>query len=120
MIDFFHIACSQTDLITIGRIAAGCSPYQFFLWQLTLHGVCHRHCRIRCPGNTHGLINIATPGKRIADTASQAGGCPAEGLNFGRMIMGLILEKYQPFLLHRPLSIVHFNRNHNGTGIDFF
>ena len=116
MINLFHIAGSQTDLVSVGAVAVGSFPHQLLLGQLTFHGILHRHGGICRSCHTHGLVYIGTAGQGIADGSSQTGGGASEGLNLCGMVVGLIFEVDQPLLF---LSI-HIHRNHDGAGVDFF
>ena len=60
MIDFLHIPGSQTDLVSIGAVALGCSPHQLLLGQLALQGLLHGYRRISRSCHTHGLIYISS------------------------------------------------------------
>ena len=114
MIDFFYIAGSQTDLVSIGRITLGSSSYQFFLRKFSLHGIFHRYGGICCSGDAHSLVYIGTSGQRITDSASKAGSGAAERLDLCRMVVSLVFEVDQPFLFFA----VYIYRNHNRAGID--
>ena len=60
MIDFFYIACSKTDLVTIGAVSMSSTANQLLLRQLALERFFHGNSRICCSGYTHCLIYIGT------------------------------------------------------------
>ena len=114
MINLFYIAGCQTNLVSIGAVAAGSTIYQLSLRQLAMQGFRKRTGRICCAGYTHCLIYIGTAGKRIADCSAQTGRSAAEGLDLRRMVVSFILKVYQPLLS----NTVDFHRNHNTAGIN--
>ena len=114
MIDLLHIACGKADLVAVGAVAVGRAPHQLLLGKLALHGLGYGHRGIGRPGDSHGLINISTAGKGIADGAAQAGGRSAEGLDLRGVVVGLVLEVHQPLL---GLS-VDLYRHHDAAGVD--
>ena len=118
MIDFLHVTRSETDLVSVGGIAVRRAAHQLFLGKLSLQGLGHRNRGIRRARHTHGLIDIAAPGKGVADRAAQTGGRAAEGLDFRGMVVGLILEEHQPLLRLRAVPVIHLHRNDDGAGVD--
>ena len=75
----------------------------------------------RCPGVAasgypHGLINVGTTGKRIADRSADTGCGSAERFDFRRVIMGFILKHHEPVFIFS----VYIYRYHNTAGIDLF
>ena len=104
MIKFAYLPCCQSNLIPIARIARSSSRCKLTLRQLARNSLRHRAKRVRTPRYAHGLIHIATPRKRIANSAAYTGCCAAERLNFGRMIMRFVLEQIQPILIF-PINI---------------
>ena len=115
MIDFFYISGSQAHLVSIRAVAFCCSSGQCFLGELAFQRLRGRSRRICRSGHPHCLVHIGSSGKRIPDSASQAGGRPSERLNLGRMIMRLIFKIDQPLLA----AAVHIDRDDNAAGIDF-
>ena len=91
-------------------------PHQLFLGKFSLQGILYGNPGIRRSRHPHGLIHIGSSGKGIPDGAAQTGGRSAEGLDLRGMVVGLILEIYQPFLC---LS-VDFHRHHNAAGVNLF
>ena len=118
MIDLFYKSGSQTDLVTVRGITAGCASYQFLLGQLAVQCLGYGNGRIRRTGDTHCLIYIATTGQGITDSTAQTGGSATERLDLSRMVVGLVLEKYQPLLSLSVVAVIHLHRNHYGAGID--
>ncbi len=69
---------------------------------------------VRRPGDPHGLVDVAPAGEGVPDGPADAGGRPAEGLNFGGVVVGLVFKHQQPLLLFP----VHIHRDFNGAGVD--
>jgi hypothetical protein len=114
MIDFFHVSGSQTDLVSVRTVAVRRLADQLLLRQLPFQGFFRFGPGIRGSRDTHSLVDIGPPGKRIADRAAKARGCAAERLDFRGMVVRLILEIDQP-LLGFP---VDFYRYYDTAGID--
>ena len=114
MVDLFHIACRKTDLIAIGTVAVRRFAHQLFLRKLALHRILYGRCRIRRASHAHRLVDVSSPGERIADRPSEACGGAAEGFDLRRMIMSLVLEIDQPLFCFS----VDFNRHHDGAGVN--
>ena len=110
-----HQARGQADLVAIGGIARRGGGHQLALGQLAGHGFADGNQRIRRAGDAHGLIHIGAPGQRVADSAADAGGRAAEGLNLRGMIVGLVFEHEQPGFLHA----IHVHVDFDGAGVDF-
>ncbi len=115
VIDFLHEGGGQADLVAIGRVTAGSSPGNLRLWQLVLHGLAHRPVDVAGTCDPHGLVHIAAAGQRIPDRAPDAGGGPAEGLDFRGMVVCLVLEHQQPGRVHSILIHGDFD----AAGVDF-
>ena len=96
VIDFRDLAGREADLVTVGRVAAGSGLADFLLRQLARQRFGKRRARIAGAGDSHGLIDVGTPGQRIADAAAQTGCSAAEGLDFGRVVVGFVLEHHEP------------------------
>ena len=119
MINFPDMSGSKTDLVPIGGIAVSRLSYNLLLRQLALQCLGHRDSRICRACDTHGLIDVAAPGERIADRAAETGRRAAERLDLRRVVVGLVLEKHQPLLRLRSSSVVRLNRDDHGAGIVF-
>ena len=115
MIVFLNMTGCQANLVTIGAVASSSADSNLALGQLTGQGFAHGSARVSAAGNTHCLVYIGATGKRIANSTAKAGGSAAEGLDFGGMVMGFVLEHNQPVL---SLAI-HFDGHHDGASIDF-
>ena len=115
VINFFHIAGRETDLVSVGGIAVRCLSDNLSLREFARQRLAERTGRIRRAGDAHGLIDIGSAGQRVADGAAEAGRRAAEGLNLRRVVMRLVLKVDEPLLL----PAVDRNRHDNGAGIDF-
>ncbi len=120
MINFCHVAGRQSDLVAVTRIAVRRFADNLLLRQLALQRVSDRNCRIRGSRHTHRLIDIAAAGKRVPDRAAKACRRAAERLDFGGVVVSLVLEKDQPFLGHRAIPVVRLKRNDDRAGVVFF
>ena len=109
MIDFLDLAGSQADLVAVGGIALGRVVDQLFLREFSLQGIRHRNGGVGRAGHAHGLVYIASAGKRIPDSAAQTCSRAAERLDLGGMVVGLIFEKYQPLFRLGTAAVVHFD-----------
>ena len=70
--------------------------------------------RVTGAGDTHGLVHVAAARERVADGAAHAGGGTAEGLDLGRVVVGLVLEQEQPVLV----LAVDIDLHLDGAGVD--
>ena len=114
MIDFFDITGRKTDLVSVGAVAPRRFGDQLSLGKLARKGRGQGHGRIPCAGDTHRLIDVGAAGQRVADGAAEAGRRTAEGLDLGRMVVGLVLEVHEPLFLFA----VDLHRDHDGAGVD--
>ena len=114
VVELGHMAGGQANLVAIGGVARRGSLGQPALGQLALQGGAQGDARIAAPSDPHGLVDVDAAGQGVADTAADTGGRPAEGLNLGGMVVGLIFEHEQPVLL----PAVHLGVNPDGAGVD--
>ena len=70
--------------------------------------------RVTGAGDTHGLVHVAAARERVADGAAHAGGGTAEGLDLGRVVVGLVLKQEQPVLV----LAVDIDLHLDGAGVD--
>ena len=99
VVDLTHQPGREADLVAVGGIARRRTGDDLALGQLAGDGFGNGLERIGRAGDPHRLIDIAAPGKRVADCATQTGGGPAERLDFGRMVVCLVLEHQKPLLV---------------------
>ena len=114
MIDFINKTCGQTNLVTIGAVAAGCTCHQFSLRQLAIQSLLHWYSRVCRTCHTHSLVNISTSWQWVTDCTAKAGCRTTKRLDLRRMVVCLVLEVDQP-LFFFP---VHVHRYNNAAGID--
>ena len=114
MIYFLHIACRQSDLVSVRAVALCRLRRELSLRKLARNRIPNRNCRIGSAGNPHCLIHIGTAGERIPDRAAQTGRRAAERFNLRRMVVRLVFEHQEPFFL----LTVHIDRQDNAAGID--
>ena len=98
VIDLRHMTGGETDLVAVGGVARGGSLAQLALRQLAGQRLVERDSRVARAGHAHGLMHIGAAGERVTDAAADAGGCAAEGLDLGRVVVGLVFEHQQPVL----------------------
>ena len=114
VVDLIHLAGGKADLVAVGGVTGGGSGHQLALGQLTGQGLADRLERVACAGHTHGLIDIAAAGQRVADGTADAGGRTAEGLDLGGVVVGLVLKEEEPVLI----LAVHIALDLDGAGVD--
>ena len=114
MVQLVHLTRCQANLVTVRGIASCGRSNQLALRQLAGNGLGNRNQRVSRAGHAHGLIDVAATGKRVTNSAANAGGRAAKGLDLRRMVMRLVLEQVEPVLL---LS-VHIALDLDGTGVN--
>ena len=107
-------AGGQADLVAVGGIARRGGLGDLPLGQLAGDGILQGGPGVAAAGDPHGLVHIGPAGQGVPDAAADAGGRAAEGLDLGRVVVGLVLEHEQPVLL---LS-VHRGGDVDGAGVD--
>ena len=117
MIDLLDVTGGQTDLVAVAGVALGCSHDELLLGKLVLKCIGYRHGGIGGAGHAHSLVYISSSGERVADRAAEACGSAAEGLDLCGMVVGLVLEEYEPLFCDGAVSVVHFHGDDNGTGV---
>ena len=116
MINLIYNTGCKTDLVTVGRIPCSRSRNDLTLRKLAFDRILHRLQRICRTGYTHRTVNIGSAGKRISDRTADTSSGAAKGLDFGRMVMGLILKQKKP----RFFLTVCFNFDLHRASIDLF
>ena len=114
VVELIDLTRSQTDLVTVGGVACRRSGHDLTLGKLAGDGFGNGNEGICAAGDTHGRVNVGTAGERIADRAADAGSRAAEGLDFRRMVVGLVLEKEEPGLFFA----VDLDLDLDGAGVD--
>ena len=94
----------QPDLIAVTGVARGGLLRNDALRELAFERIGHLLVDIAGTRYTHGLVDVAAPRQRVADSAAQTGRSAAERLDLGRVVMGFVLELQEP-LLGRPVDI---------------
>ena len=112
-IDFPHVRGCKADLVAVAGVTCGGLLRDHPLGKLARDGVGHGGVHVAGTGDAHRLIHVGTTGERVADGAAEAGRRAAERLDFGRMVMGLVLELEEPFL-GLP---VHIDIHENAAGV---
>ena len=114
VVDLVDLAGGQTNLVAVGGISRSRRGDELALGELALKRFGNRNGRIGGAGHAHGLVYVGTAGQRIADAAADAGGRATERLDFGRVIVGLVLEQEQPVLI----LTVHIHLHLDSAGVD--
>ncbi len=107
MIELGDLACGQADLVAIGRIALGGRGYELALGKLAWECLGDRRQRITCARDAHSLVDIAATRKGVANGPADAGSRATKGLNFGRMVVGLIFKEEKPVLVRAVDIYLH-------------
>ena len=98
MIDLGDLSGGEADLISVGGVTPSRDPADFLLRQLARKSFGNRNRRIGGPGYPHGLVDVGSAGKGIANASAEAGGGTSERLDFGGVIVGFVFELNQPLL----------------------
>ena len=114
VIEFVDLAGGKTDLVAVAGVAGGSGGHELALRQLALERLGHGDGGVAGAGDAHGLVYVAAARERVADGAAHAGGGTAEGLDLGRVVVGLVLKQEQPVLL----LAVDIDLHLDGAGVD--
>ena len=98
MVNLVYQAGGQTYLVAVRAVTLGGGCNYLTLRQFSRKSLVEWLCGVGGAGNAHGLIYVCTSRKRVADTSAKAGGCSAERLYLGGVVVGLVLEIDEPFL----------------------
>ena len=90
------MACGQSYLVAVAGISCSGTLGDDALGQLAGQRVGHGSVDVAGAGDAHCLVNVGAARQRVADGAAKTGGRAAEGLDFGGMVVGLVLELQQP------------------------
>ena len=104
VVNLAHMGRCQPDLIAVTGVARGGLLRNDALRELAFERIGHLLVDIAGTRYTHGLVDVAAPRQRVADSAAQTGRSAAERLDLGRVVMGFVLELQEP-LLGRPVDI---------------
>ena len=115
MVDLVDLTGRQTDLIAVRGVSGGRGGDDLALGELALECFGNRDTRVAGAGHAHRLIHVGTARQRVADAPADAGGRAAERLDFGRVVVGFVLEQEQPVLV----LAVHIDLHLDGAGVDF-
>ena len=114
VIEFVDLTGGKADLVAVAGVAGGSSGHELTLRQLALERLGHGDGGVAGAGNTHGLVHVAAARQRVADGTAHAGGGTAEGLDLGRVVVGLVLKEEQPVLV----LAVDIDLHLDGAGVD--
>ena len=115
MIQLVDGACGQANLVAVGRVAGGSRRHELALRKLTFKRFRHGDRGVTRTGHAHRLVHVAAPRKRVADSAAQTRCRAAERLDFGGMVVRLVLEEVEPVLV----LAVDVDRALHRAGVDF-
>ncbi len=110
MVNLVHKTRSKAYLVAIAAVSASGSSNNLTLRQLAWQGFIQRFGGVGSTSDAHCLIDVGTPRKRVADTASKAGGGTTERLNLGRVVVRLVLEVDEPLFLYPINGDRHYYR----------
>ena len=114
VIELVDLASGKSDLVAVAGVAGGGGGYELALRQLALERLGHGDGGIAGAGDTHGLVHVAAARQRVADGTAHAGGGTAEGLDLGRVVVGLVLKQEQPVLV----LAIDIDLHLDGAGVD--
>ena len=115
MVYLVHQAGGEANLVAVAAVAMGGGGDNLTLRQFAGEGLVEGLGGVGSAGHTHGLVDVGAAAQRVADAAAEAGGRTAEGLDLGRVVVGLVLEVDEPLLA----VAVDGDRHHDGAGVDF-
>ena len=113
VIELVHEAGGEAYLVAVGAVARGGGGDELALGQLARQRLAHRDQRVARAGDAHGLVDVGPARERVTDGPAYAGRRAAEGLYFRRVVVRLVLEHEQPWLL----APVHVRRYAHGAGV---
>ena len=116
MVELGDLAGGEADLVAVAGVSGGSGGHELALRELALERLRDGDGGVGRAGHAHGLVHIATAGERVADGTADAGGRAAEGLDFGRVVVGLVLEEEEPVLVFA----INIDRDLHGAGVDLF
>ncbi len=114
VVELGDLAGGEADLVAVAGVAGRGGGHEFALGELALEGLGDGDGRVCGAGDAHGLVDVAAAGERVADGAADAGGRAAEGLDLGRVVVGLVLKEVEPVLL----LAVDVDLALDGAGVD--
>ena len=101
MVDFADFAGGEADLVSVGGVAVGRFLTNFALGKFAGNGFVVRCARVGGTGDAHGLVDVGTAGKRVANTTAEASSGAAEGFDFGGVVVRFVFKLHEPFLVFR-------------------
>ena len=114
VIELVDLTGGKADLVAVAGVAGGGSGHELALRQLALERLGNRDGGVAGTGDAHSLIHIAAARERVTDGAAHAGGGTAEGLDLGRVVVGLVFKQEQPVLVLAIDVDLHLD----GAGVD--
>ena len=114
VIELVDLTGGKADLVAVAGVAGGGSGHELALRQLALERLGNRDGGVAGAGDAHGLVHIAAARERVTDGTAHAGGGTAEGLDLGRVVMGLVLKEEQPVLV----LAIDIDLHLDGAGVD--
>ena len=109
-----HLPGRKADLVAIGTVPVRGTRRDLARRQLAFQRFFKRNARIAGTGDPHGLVNVRSAGKRVADCPAEAGRRAAERFNFRRVVVRFVLEFHKPFLR----LAVHCDGHFDGARVD--
>ena len=114
VVELAHLAGRQADLVAVARVAGRRGAHELALRELAGYGLGDRHRGVGRAGDAHGLVHVGASRERVADGTADAGRRAAEGLDFRRVVVRLVLEEEKPVLV----LPVHVHRDLDRAGVD--
>ena len=114
VVELAHLAGGEADLVAVAGVAGRRRGHELALRELARQRLRDGARGVGRAGDTHGLVDVAAPGERVADGTADAGGRAAERLDLGGVVVRLVLEEEEPVLV----LAVHVNLHLYGAGVD--
>ena len=115
-VNFTHVRGGQANLVAVAGIALGGLVGNHALGEFAGDGIGYLGGDVAGTGHAHGLIYVGTARERVTDGTAQAGGCAAERLNLGGVIVGFVLELQEPLFV----DSVHVHGDKDAAGVVLF
>src|SRR6056297_215834 len=98
IIDLRNLAGCKAYLVAVGTVSGRRLGSYLPLRQFTRKRFRKRSPRVSAASYPHGLVYVASTREGIPYCSAQTCCCSSERLDFGRMVVGLVLEHNEPFL----------------------
>ncbi len=114
MVELRDLAGGKADLVAVAGIACRGGGHELALREFALKRLGDGNRGVGSTGHAHGLVDVATARKRVADGAADAGRRATKGLDLSGVVVRLVLKEEQPVLV----GAIHIDSHLDGAGVD--